>query len=1114
MYRYLLLLLACSALIPSTAQVCDPAGNLFLVSNYDGGIVTINVDQDIPNLVIGISTYEPVQVTITGPFATNVVEVLYAGMNSSQNNNNCGQGNFTSSITGVNPGIVTINPPMQPPQVSYTPAHGNGTGSWGGVVIGAAGGCDTTVNTGGVNTPDELVFHFEDQTGANLYAHYTQYGCWQNDVIDISGGGTCCIDATPPVVNGCDPNGNVLIYSNYEGGTLTINVDQDIPDLRIGICTYDAVQVNIIGPFAANVTEVIYAGFDGNNGPCGTNPPTTTINGVPPGIVSQYSQTLGNIAIANFLGEPLAPGFPPLVNCITGAEGECSTSNSGGGNSAPQIAQFFLAEFGPGAVLFAHQVQYDCFTGTFNVSDGGNCCLLETGTPPNPIYAGNATYDFIPLTDSLLCDGPITIDLSFYPVLFQPPTYPGYVWSDGTTGPIITITEPGTYSFIVGDYCHYEDGNWLTDTVVVLPCCSIGGVDIASTAISCNGASDGSITVTPLAAGPFTYTWSTMPPQSTPGVSGLAAGTYDVIIDDGLGCDTTLTFTLVDPPAVELDLEGDTLLCAGDDVTVTALAQGGNGALSLVWNPEGSGDSYTFSPATNTTLTVTATDASGCEVQESIEIAVSPIPQALFNLSADTACLGQVITLTSTSTDADSLLWDVASGGTFNTSTITLSFPDPGDQSVTLTAFSNGGCSSAPVDATIVVIDCCTLEDLSASSTPISCAGAADGAISVLAVGAGPFTYAWDTDPPQATASIADLGPGIYTVVVADTSGCDSTLSITLTEPAPLVLDVQGNTPLCSGAQVTITAVASGGTGTVQMDWSPVGSGTSHTFTPAVTTTIDVTATDANGCSATDALTIEVLPLPTAGFTTSADTLCAGSPVTFTATAAADSLSWDLGSAGITDATDPVATYFDPGVELITLTAFNAAGCSSLPAVDSLRVAPLVLLSLVAEQPTCDRSITVDLLALGADACGLWLNGVPVASSCVGTLTLPVSGTGSYTVSLAGSNFAGCADTLTTTVAVEDGAGLFVPNVFTPDNNGINDTFGIPWVASGPGFVMRIFNRWGQEIHTSTDPTLEWDGTASGTLVPDGVYAYLISAEDPCSPGELRELRGHVTLLR
>ncbi len=882
MTRFLSGLLFALSLGGASAQVCDPTGNLWLLSNYDGGIVTINVDVNIPDLVIGICTYEPVQVTITGPFAGNVSQVFYSGMNSNQNNNNCGQGNFTTTVAGVPPNIVTINPPLQPLQVGYTPAHGNGTSpNWGGGVYGTIGLCDTTVNAGGGNTPDELVFHFEDQTGATLYAHQTQYACWQNDVVSISAGGNCCIDPSPPPppsANICNANGNLVIYSNYEGGVLTINVDQNIPDLRIGICTYEAVQVSIIGPFAANVTEVIYAGFDGANGPCGTNPTTTTINGVPPGIVTQYSQTLGNIAIANFLGEPLAPGFPPLVNCIVGAEGECSTSNNGGGNSAPQIAQFFLAEFGPDAALFAHQVQYGCFTGTFNVSDGGNCCLLETGTPPNPIYAGNATYDFIPWTDSLLCDGPITIDLSFYPVLFQPPIYPGYVWSDGTTGPIITITEPGTYSFIVGDYCHYEDGNWLTDTVVVLPCCSIGGIDTASTPISCNGASDGSI--------------------------------------------------------------------------------------------------------------------------------------------------------------------------------------------------------------------------------------------SVLAVGAGPFTYTWDTEPPQATASIADLGPGTYTVVVADASGCDSTLSITLTEPTPLVLDVQGNTPLCSGAEVTITAIASGGTGTAQLDWSPVGSGTSYSFSPAATTTINVTATDANGCSATDALTIEVLPLPTAGFTTSADTLCAGSPVTFTATTAADSLSWDLGSAGITDNTAPVATFFDPGVELITLTAFNAAGCSSLTVVDSVRVAPLVLLSLVAEQPTCDRSITVDLLALGADACGLWLNGVPVASSCIGTLTLPVSGTGSYTLSLAGSNFAGCADTLTTAVTVEDGAGLFVPNVFTPDNNGINDTFGISWVAPGAGFVMRIFNRWGQEIYTSTDPTVEWDGRASGALVPDGVYAYLISAEDPCSPGELRELRGHVTLLR
>ncbi|MFY7944334.1 MAG: hypothetical protein ACOVNZ_07110 [Crocinitomicaceae bacterium] len=95
--------------------MCNQNGNLAIFSNYDGGIVTIDVDQNIPNLVIAICTYEPVQVTITGAFAGNVVQVIYAGFNSTQNNNNCGQGNFITSISGVPASITSIltNPPCR-----------------------------------------------------------------------------------------------------------------------------------------------------------------------------------------------------------------------------------------------------------------------------------------------------------------------------------------------------------------------------------------------------------------------------------------------------------------------------------------------------------------------------------------------------------------------------------------------------------------------------------------------------------------------------------------------------------------------------------------------------------------------------------------------------------------------------------------------------------------------------------------------------------------------------------------------------------------------------------------------------------------------------------------
>ncbi len=183
------------------AQICNPSGNLIIYSNYDGGILTINVDQNIPNLKVGICTYEPIQVTFTGPFVGNITQVIYAGFNSSQNNNNCGLGNFPTTIAGVSAAITTINPPMNPPLVGYTPAHGNGSGPWGGIMVGVAGLCDTLTNAGGGNTPDEVVYYFLNATGGSLLFHQTQYNCWINQTVNVSTGGNCCI--LPPNANPC-----------------------------------------------------------------------------------------------------------------------------------------------------------------------------------------------------------------------------------------------------------------------------------------------------------------------------------------------------------------------------------------------------------------------------------------------------------------------------------------------------------------------------------------------------------------------------------------------------------------------------------------------------------------------------------------------------------------------------------------------------------------------------------------------------------------------------------------------------------------------------------------------------------------------------------------------
>jgi gliding motility-associated-like protein len=175
--------------VVNTSPICNQDGNVVIYSNYDGGTLNINCDQNIPNLKIGICTYEPVLVNISGPFVGNITEVLYAGFNSNQNNNHCGLGNFTTSISGVNPSIVQV---LTAPTMDYRPEHQNGQAYTSSLMVGVSGQCDTIYYAGGGNTPDEVVAYFLDAFSGNLRFHHTQYNCWLTEIYDLSDGGTCC----------------------------------------------------------------------------------------------------------------------------------------------------------------------------------------------------------------------------------------------------------------------------------------------------------------------------------------------------------------------------------------------------------------------------------------------------------------------------------------------------------------------------------------------------------------------------------------------------------------------------------------------------------------------------------------------------------------------------------------------------------------------------------------------------------------------------------------------------------------------------------------------------------------------------------------------------------
>lgn len=194
------------------AQVCDSTGNVVLYSNYDGGILNINVDQNIPNLKIGVCTYEAVRIQLSGAFVNNVTEVRYAGYNGT--NDNCSLGVTNTTITGAPTTAATSI--VIYPSVGYANSNGDAN-----MVCNYS--CNNTSNQGGCNTPDQVVYYFVNAFGGTYRSHFTQYSCFTNvNNFNISSGGNCCIVPTTLAVNNISVAKEKQFFPNPVNGELNI----------------------------------------------------------------------------------------------------------------------------------------------------------------------------------------------------------------------------------------------------------------------------------------------------------------------------------------------------------------------------------------------------------------------------------------------------------------------------------------------------------------------------------------------------------------------------------------------------------------------------------------------------------------------------------------------------------------------------------------------------------------------------------------------------------------------------------------------------------------------------------------------------------------------------
>ncbi|MBL0045549.1 MAG: gliding motility-associated C-terminal domain-containing protein [Flavobacteriales bacterium] len=248
---------------------------------------------------------------------------------------------------------------------------------------------------------------------------------------------------------------------------------------------------------------------------------------------------------------------------------------------------------------------------------------------------------------------------------------------------------------------------------------------------------------------------------------------------------------------------------------------------------------------------------------------------------------------------------------------------------------------------------------------------------------------------------------------------------------------------------------------------------------------------------------------------------CAPVSATFTnGYAGFGSCYWTFGNdSASSECAPPTVIYENAGSYSITLTMDAGNGCAaSVSLVNGVQVFT---------QPVASFTVLPENLNTGApeaffqnNSTGalayLWEFGdLGSSTEPQPSFTFPDQLEGSYPVCLSAFVSENCMDTICTDVFVPAGAGLFVPNAFTPDGDGMNDVF-TPYVAgiSADSYQLLIFDRWGQSLFSTTRIGDGWNGTfGDGSLTPEGVYVWRIIGNNRFGVGRV-DRTGHVTLLR
>jgi gliding motility-associated-like protein len=749
-------------------------------------------------------------------------------------------------------------------------------------------------------------------------------------------------------------------------------------------------------------------------------------------------------------------------------------------------------------------------TATNNGCSGSASVQVTVTSPPAPTISGPTT----------ICSGSSTTLTA---------TGGGtYSWSDGSTTAAITVSPSSNTTYTVT----VSNGGCTGSASVQVTVGSSLVPTISGTNTICSGTS-----TTLTASGGGTYSWNTGETTAAITVSPTTNTTYTVTVSNGT-CSGTATQTVTITPNPTPTISGNTAICNGGSTTLTA-----SGGTSYSWNTGETTAAITVSPTTGTTYTVTATD-NGCtgSTTVAVTIGVNPSPTISGNT---TICTGTSTTLT-------------ASGGTsysWNTGDLTpsVTVSPTATTTYTVTATDNGCTGTATIQVTVS-------NNLSPAITGSNtiCSG---NSTTLTTNGGG--TYSWNTGETTSSITVSPTTNTTYSVTVSNGT-CTGTASVQVTVNPNPTPTISGTTTICSGQNTTLTA-----NGGASYSWNTGATTNSITVTPTANTTYTVTATD-NGCTGTATIQVNVNPTPAAAITGNT-TICTGQSTTLTATGSG-SYSWNTGATtntitvsptntttytlsvtnnGCTGTATQTVTVVPPVVAAITGSNICLGESATLTASGGTFYVwnTGATTSSITVSPTSTSSYTV---AAAVGSCvdtasyTVTVNPIPVATvspditiNYGNSTNLSSSGGGSYSWTppnglscttcqnpiaspteptqycVTVTNSGGCSDSACMNIKVDlkcgDNGELYVPNGFSPNNDGQNDLL----FVRGGGITELywvIYDRWGEKVFETKDPKQGWDGTYKGKLLDPAVFVYYLNIT--CITGDTITQKGNVAIVK